>query len=111
MLLIFFIMAIILGAIFLFLGYTQTSFPMAYLGMFVFLVLGLFIMSEGLDIEQGSSLVEIPAGSGNFMTTTQYETHTMQNDPIVNIIGNTFFYIPFVGVLLSVFLTLRDWYS
>ena len=109
MLLIFFVIAIILGAIFLFLGYTQYSFSMMYLGMFIFLVLGLFLMSEGLQIDNGATLIENPSGSGNYTTTTLLVTHTTQNNFVVNILGNVFFYIPFVGVLLSVFFALRSW--
>jgi len=109
MLLIFFIIGIILGAIFLYLGYTQYSFPMVYLGMFVFLVLGLFVFSEGIALEHGSSLLEIPAGSGNYTTVPILVTHTTANNFVVNIIANVFFYIPFVGVLLSVFFALRGW--
>ena len=109
MLLIFFVIAVIIGAIFLFLGYSQYSFPMMYLGMFVFLVLGLFLFSEGLQLDNGAILIESPAGSGNYTTTTLLVTHTTQNNFVVNILANVFFYIPFVGVLLSVFFALRGW--
>jgi len=98
-----------MGAVFLFLGASQYSFPMMYLGMFIFLVLGLFIMSEGIDIESGASLIETPIGSGSFISTQLFTTYTTSNSFVVNIIANTFFYIPFVGVLLSVFLALRGW--
>lgn len=103
MILLMFILAVIFGAICLYIGYSQASFPMAYLGMFVFLVIGLMILSEGIEIESGTQ--EIPLGSHNFVTT--YETYTTANDSIVGILGNAFFYIPFVGVLLSTFFALR----
>jgi len=77
--------------------------------MFVFLILGLFLFSEGLIIEQGASLIESPAGSGNFLTNPILITHTTGNNFVVNILANVFFYIPFVGVLLSVFFALRGW--
>jgi len=109
MLLIFFIICILIGTVFLYLGYSQYSFPMMYLGMFVFLILGLFLFSEGIAIEQGSTLMEIPPASGNFTTLPILVTHTTGNNFVVNILANVFFYIPFVGVLLSVFFALRGW--
>jgi len=107
MILTLFAICVIIGVIFLFLGYTQYSFPMMYLGMFVFLVLGLFVFSEGIDIESGTHL--IPDGAGGNIANTLFTTYTTENSFVVNIIANTFFYIPFVGVLLSVFLALRGW--
>ena len=107
MILTFFAIGVILGAIFLFLGYTQYSFPMMYLGMFIFLLLGLFLMSDGLDIETGSHLV--PDGSGGQIVSAVYTTYTTANNFVVNIVANTFFYIPFVGVLLSTLFALRGW--
>jgi len=106
MIFLIFILAVIFGAICLFIGYSQASFPMAYLGMFVFLVIGLFMFSEGIDIDNG--IQEIPIGSHTFVTV--YETHTTTNDPIINILANTFFYIPIAGVLLSTFFALRGWH-
>jgi TRAP-type mannitol/chloroaromatic compound transport system permease small subunit len=105
MILLMFILAVLFGAFCLYIGYSQASFPMAYLGMFVFLVVGLFVLSEGIALENGTQ--EVPLGSHNFITV--YETHTTANDPIVNIIGNAFFYIPFVGVVLSTLFALRGW--
>ncbi len=87
----------------LFLGYTQYSFPMVYLGFFVLLVLGLFLMSEGLAIDDAIS--EISPG----VYTTTYIVHTTANDPVINILANTFFYIPIAGFFLSVFFALRGW--
>ena len=105
MIFLMFLLAIIFGGICLFLGYTQASFPMAYLGMFAFLMLGLFMLSDGIDIDNG--IQEVPVGSHNFITV--YDTHTTANDPVVSIIANTFFYIPIAGVLLSTLFTLRGW--
>ena len=103
MILIFFIIGVLFGGICLFLGATQYSFPMAYLGMFCFLVIGMILFSSGLQIDNG--IQENPIGSGTF--TTIYLTHTTVTDPIVNILANTFFYIPIAGVLLSTFFALR----
>jgi hypothetical protein len=89
--------------IFLYLGFTQYSFPMAYLGFFVMLILGMFVMSEGIDFENG--MRETSIGSHHFVTV--YETHTVQDDIIVSIIGNTFFYFPLAGILLTTFFALR----
>jgi len=107
MILTLFIICIIIGAVFLFLGYSQNSFPMVYLGMFVFLVLGLFIFSEGLAIESGTHLT--PDGAGGNIATALYTTYTTETSFVINIIANVFFYIPFVGILLSVFFALRGW--
>ena len=107
MILILFIICVLIGAIFLYLGYSQYSFPMMYLGMFVFLVLGMFIFSEGIDIETGTHLVPQPDGSD--IASVVYTTYTTSNSFVINIIANVFFYIPFVGILLSVFFALRGW--
>ena len=103
MLMLMFILAVLFGTICLYIGYSQASFPMAYLGMFVFLVIGLFVLNQGIDIDNG--MQEVPIGSHNFVTA--YETHTAANDPIVSILGNVFFYLPMAGVLLSTFFALR----
>jgi hypothetical protein len=83
--------------IMLFMGMNQGSFPLLYLGFFCMLMLGLFIMSDGIQIDNG--VVESPVGSHNFITA--YEVHTTANDPIVNILANTMFYLPFGCILLT----------
>lgn len=103
MILTMFAIGVLAGALFLYLGYTQYSFPLAYLGMFVFLILGLFLMSEGLQIDD--AMVQTSPG----IYTTTYITHTTANDPIISILANTFFYIPIAGLLLSTFFALRGW--
>jgi len=100
-----FLIGVVFGAICLFLGYSQQSFPFAYLGMFIFLVLGLFLMQEGLAMQSGT--VETPFGSHNFINV--YTTYTTTNNSIVGVIAATFFYIPFAGIVLSTLLTLRGW--
>lgn len=102
-----FLIGVIFGAICLYIGYSQQSFPMAYLGMFIFLILGLFLMQDGLSIKTGTA--EVPVGSHNFIDT--YTIHTTANDQILNVIASTFFYIPIAGVLLSTLFTLRGWRS
>jgi len=94
---------VLFAAVLLFLGATQYSFPLLYLGWFVILLLGMFTLSEGIALEDGT--VESPLGSHNFVTT--YDIRTTTNDPIVNIIGNTFFYLPFGCILLTTFVALR----
>ena len=103
MILLMFGIAVLFGAIFLYLGYSGNSFGMAYLGMFTFLVLGMFLYTEGLSIENG--MMESPIGSHNFVTT--YSVHTTTSDNIVNLLAATFFYIPIAGLLLTTFLALR----
>jgi hypothetical protein len=100
-----FLIAVLFGVVCLFLGYTQYSFPFAYLGMFVFLVLGIFLFSEGIDFDNG--MQEVPFGSHNFVTV--YENHTTESDFVVSILANVFFYIPLAGVLLTTFFALRGW--
>ena len=106
MILLIFILWILFTGIFLYLGYSGNSFGLAYLGMFSLLLLGLFLYSDGLDIDAG--MMESPIGSHNFVTT--YETHTTSNDTIVNLLAATFFYIPIAGIFLTTFITLRQWY-
>jgi hypothetical protein len=48
---------------------------------------------------------ENPIGSHNFITV--YDVRTVDVDPVVSIIGNTFFYIPLAGILLTTFFALR----
>ena len=103
MILIMFLIAMLFAAGFLFLGYTQYSFGLAYLGMFAILLIGLFLFSGGLQIESG--VAETPLGSGLFLIT--YTNHTTQNDPIVNLLANTLFYIPLGGILLTTFIVVR----
>ena len=104
MILIIFIIAILFAAGCLFLGYTQYSFGLAYLGMFALLLIGLFLFSNGLQIESG--IAETPVGSGTFLTL--YENHTTANDPVINLLANTLFYIPIGGILLTTFVALRS---
>jgi len=97
-----FLLGVAFAIICLFIGMSQQSFPFAYLGMFIFLIIGLFLMQEGLDMATGSTTV-------GMTVSTVYTTHTVQNDQIVNVIASTFFYIPLAGVLLSTLMTLRGW--
>jgi predicted esterase len=87
----------------LILGYSQGSFGLAYLGMFSMLLMGLFLMNNGLSLESG--IQELPVGSHNFITT--YTVHTTVNDPMINLLANTLFYLPFAGILLTTYLALR----
>ena len=103
MILIMFIIGMLFAAGMLFLGYSQYSFGLAYLGMFSILLIGLFLYSGGIQIESGVS--ETPIGSGTFMTI--YEDHTTSNDPIVNLLAATLFYIPIGGILLTTFIAVR----
>jgi hypothetical protein len=99
-----FLMGFAFATICLFLGYSQRSFGFAYLGMFGFLLLGLFLMNSGLDIETG--MAEFPVGSRTFVST--YENYNVQNEPVITLIANAFFYIPLAGILLTTFVALRE---
>lgn len=79
----------------IFIGMNQGSFPFLYLGFFVMILLGMFLMSDGLQIDDAIS----QTSPGIFTTT--YINHTMDNDPIVNLMGNFFFYFPFAAILLT----------
>lgn len=68
------------------------------------LILGLFIMSEGISIDNG--VVESPIGSHNFVTA--WDVHTTANDPIVNILANAFFYFPFAAIVLTTLYAIRQ---
>lgn len=104
-----FIIGVIFGAIMLFLGARQESFPMVYLSMFIFLIIGLFLMSDGLTLLSGQTVVS--DGSGGFIIADVLTVHTTLNDPMVNIIANVFFYIPLVGLLMSTFFALKGFNS
>ena len=98
-----FVIGVAFGVICLYLGYTQYSFPMAYLGMFIFMIMGMMLLSGGLQIQD--ALKETAPGT----FTQTYVTHMPATDPVVNVVANTFFYIPIVGVFLSIFFALRGW--
>ena len=95
-------MGVLFGAILLFLGGKQESFPMVYLSMFVFLVLGLFLMSEGLDIATGATIV-------GHTSSTIYTAYTVANNSIIAIFAWTFFLIPLAGLLLSTLFAVKNW--
>ena len=103
MIFLMFLIGLVFMGICLFLGASQRSFAFVYLGFFIMLVMGLFVFSEGIDVENG--IQESPVGSHNFVTV--YETHTTQNDFVINLIANTFFYLPLAGILLSTLVAIR----
>jgi hypothetical protein len=103
MILIIFGIAVAFMLLMLFLGFNQGSFGLAYMGFFTMLLLGLFLYSGGLDIGTGS--MESPAGSHIFITV--YEHHTTVNDPFINLLAATFFYLPMGGILLTTYLAFR----
>jgi predicted esterase len=99
-----FVIGMIFTLFFLLLGFSQGNFGFAYLGMFAMLLMGLFLLSGGLQL--GTGAMESPAGSHIFITV--YESHTTVNDPIINLLANTLFYLPFAGILLTTYLALRQ---
>jgi len=105
MILLMFGIGVVFMLLLLILGFGQGNFGLAYLGMFTMLLLGLFLFSSGLQLESG--IQEFPLDSHTFITT--YEDHTTVNDPIVNLLANTFFYLPLAGIFLTTFITLRGW--
>ena len=107
MLLIFFIIGVVLAAILLILGVKHYSFPMVYLSMFIFLLIGLFLLGEGIELETGTRM--IPQPDGSTLVEPIYTAFTTNNNFIILIIANTFFYIPFAGILLSIFFALKHW--
>jgi len=105
MIFLIFIVGLLFIGICLFLGYGSGSFGLAYLGMFAMLLMGMMVMYEGIDIDDG--IQESPVGSQIFITV--WETHTIENDIMVSLIANTFFFIPIAGILLTTFITIRGW--
>ena len=105
MILTIFAIGVIFGSILLFLGARQESFPMVYLSMFMFLIIGLFLMSDGLTLLSGQTVTS--DGVGGFAIVDVLTTHTTANDPMISILANVFFYIPLVGLLMSTFFALK----
>jgi len=86
------------GGFLLYVGQKNESFPAVYLGMFTFLILGLMLMQFGVDFESGSIVTQI---GENTIVTLQYNTQTVANNWFIMLAANSFFYLSFVGILLS----------
>ena len=82
------------------LGFGTGNFGICFLGIFAMLLMGMYITAEGVDLEAG--IMEDPVGSHNFVTT--YDTHTVENDQVINLLGMTLIYLPVVLFLLSTYL-------
>ena len=104
MILTLFIIIMLFGLILFYVGLTQESFPAAYLSMFVFMIIGLFLLSEGLSIETGS-LINTTATLTTVDAT--YTTYTAANNIFVSLLGNFFFYGAFGLTLLTTVFALR----
>jgi len=63
----------------------------------------MFTLNEGIAIDNG--MQEIPLHSHNFVTV--WEVYTAADDPVVSVIANTFFYLPFAAILLTTLMALR----
>lgn len=104
MILIMFLIVVIFGSIFFYVGITQESFPASYLAMFVFLILGLFLLSEGLSIPNGT------VTTGTLPNITQTDTYlvlTASNNAFVALFGYFFFYGAFGATLLTTYFAIN----
>lgn len=100
MILILFIIMVIFGLILFAVGISQESFPMAYLSMFVFILLGLFLLSDGLDITTGQNI----SGTTAPITVTDiYTTYTAANNVFIALLGYFFFYGALGATLLTTY--------
>lgn len=88
----------IFGAIFLYVGQKNESFPALYLGMFTFLLFGLMLFQFGADFESGSL---VTVSGADTLLETQYTTYTVANNWFVLLVANSFFYLSFIGIILS----------
>ncbi len=88
MLALFYVALVLFTLLFLFLGFTQHSFAFTYLGMALFLFVGIMLLSEGVEIATGAELDPNNANRVNSVFTT----FTQANNWIVSALGNIFFY-------------------
>lgn len=102
MLLEWLIIAFFFGAICLWLGVSQNSFPFAYLGMFVFIVIGLAMLNYGVDWKPTITTI------ANGVTSTTYTSYTVTNNWIIALLAYSFFYVPAGSILFTTFIALTQ---
>lgn len=101
----FFIIGVVFACILLAIGFSQNSFPMAYMAMFAFLVLGLFMFNSGIEIQTGNTVVE----DGSTTTISDvYTTYMPADEIILSLIGNFFIYGSVIGLVMATFLSFKQ---
>lgn len=108
MLFIFYILVFVFGVLCFYLANKNESFPLAYLGMFMFLLIGIIGLYEGVEMQTGS--VTNSTITGNLTTDVleyQYTTYTPANNLFVNALANIFFYAPIVGIIATTFFAVK----
>ena len=98
MLLIVYILMFIFGAFLLYIGTKNESFPALYLGMFTMLLFGIMLMQFGVDLESGIIYTDTAT---TIEGVIQYNTLTTANNWFVLLAANSFFYLSFIGIILS----------
>lgn len=88
----------IFGALFLYVGQKNESFPALYLGMFTFLLFGLMLMQFGVDFASGSLVTAVGEDT---LLETQYTNYGVVDNWFILLAANTFFYLSFIGIILS----------
>lgn len=89
----------------LWLGYFKSGFAFAYVGMFIAILLGIFLFQTGLDIQTGTTVV---ASGEDFIISDAYTNHSVANDGLINLIANLFLYGGVVGIIMTTFIALRS---
>jgi hypothetical protein len=105
MILSIFIIGIIFGGILIVIAGTQDSFPAAYLGVAIFLIIGLALFQTGLEMPTGTDVV--PDGGG-YDITDSYTTYYPDSDWVVGLIGYTFLLGGIVGMLMTTFYAFKS---
>lgn len=100
----FYIAIVLLGVALLFVANTKESFPLAYLGMFVFLVIGLVLFNSGVSVPTG---VSINDSTTPIIVTQTYTVYTVQNNSVVNTFASIFLYGGLVMIMASSLLALN----
>jgi hypothetical protein len=98
-LVIFVIISIFMGICFL-IGMSQQSFGFLYLGMGTMLILGLLLMSSGLDIDEGYKQLYEEDGK---VVMVVYTNYSIEDDPLIFLLAFSMFLIPIPGILLTTY--------
>jgi hypothetical protein len=102
--LIIYLIGFIFAALILWLGNRNTNFGFLYLGFFIIILLGLMLSQYGLSIASGSTVTDV---GGDFIIQTTYQTYTIAENWLLNLIHLVFILGGAVMIMLSTYSAFR----